>query len=233
MTPVTRDPDGQSPDHADVVLPHRPWPGLGPGRPWTISTRRASRITSGEVIGTGTGSPSASLPCHQSAGRQGSGGDRPRRERSGGRLRAVSWPGWKSPGGRRCSVPGDGDPQPLGRRSRSPDHEAMQRVPHPRPGERRRGTQGAGWVRSTRLGWSLSRCNTESGGNFGQTCHDRHSFLAIDVHGAEIRAQAALIMPCTLDAGKPRGQGQAIELVPSTARRDVSGATCRRSAFPH
>jgi tetratricopeptide (TPR) repeat protein len=33
----------------------------------------------------------------------------------------------------------------------------------------------AGWVRSQGIGWSMSRCNTESGGAFGcVTCHDPH-----------------------------------------------------------
>jgi hypothetical protein len=32
-----------------------------------------------------------------------------------------------------------------------------------------------GWVRSQGAGWKWSRCNTESGGNFGcVTCHDPH-----------------------------------------------------------
>ena len=37
------------------------------------------------------------------------------------------------------------------------------------------GHKGQGWVRSQGFGWSVSRCNTESGGTFGcTTCHDPH-----------------------------------------------------------
>ena len=49
--------------------------------------------------------------------------------------------------------------------------------------------ENAGWVRSQGIGWSRSRCNTESAGAFGcVTCHDPHqSARATSTAGYELK----------------------------------------------
>jgi hypothetical protein len=62
--------------------------------------------------------------------------------------------------------------------------------------------ENAGWVRSQGIGWSRSRCNTESGGAFGcVTCHDPHqSARATSTADYELKC-----LTCHASASQPAG----------------------------
>jgi hypothetical protein len=80
----------------------------------------------------------------------------------------------------------------------------------------------AGWVRSQGVGWTMSRCNTESGGAFGcVTCHNPHK-PASATSTAEYEARC---LECHASTRKPAPRDESASTV-------QSGAEARHRACP-
>jgi tetratricopeptide (TPR) repeat protein len=76
--------------------------------------------------------------------------------------------------------------------------------------------ENPGWVRSQGVGWSRSRCNTESGGAFGcVTCHDPHQ-SARAVSTAEYEGKC---LACHASASEPAGKAASDSMVRAAAGR--------------
>ena len=173
LTMVTRDADGGH---------------LSPGCPITTRRKDAAGIarswTRPTPSGPGSGVPGSSdrrarrrrqvplLPHDQPAG--GRSRSAPRRPTAPsaasvamGQAATMSRPCRPASPTWRSSIP---PPSP-----RPPSRQAMQRLPYPGQGLPHDDPDNPGWVRSQGVGWTWSRCNTESGGSFGcVTCHDPH-----------------------------------------------------------
>ena len=94
--------------------------------------------------------------------------------------------------------------------------------------------ENPGWVRSQGVGWTRSRCNTESGGAFGcVTCHDPHQQRRA-ISTAEYEAKCLLCHPRRASPrtsnpqfhGAQPAAGPLSAPAPSTPRRDVLGVIC-------
>jgi predicted CXXCH cytochrome family protein len=76
--------------------------------------------------------------------------------------------------------------------------------------------ENAGWVRSQGIGWSRSRCNTESGGAFGcVTCHNPHQ----SARATSTAKYEAKCITCHASTSQPAG-------------KETSGLTARVGAGP-
>lgn len=74
--------------------------------------------------------------------------------------------------------------------------------------------ENPGWIRSQGVGWSRSRCNTESGGTFGcVTCHNPHQ-TASATSTAEYEARCLKCHPAT---GKPAARPNTVPTVQESA----------------
>ena len=128
----------------------------------------------GETIGT-RAEVASCLDCHTTFPRAG-------RERTGPEAadRAIGCERCHGPGGNhlKAVAAGFSDPAIVNPTSASPEAVTQKRcnICHILDPQYQRGDrEKPGWVRSQGVGWSWSRCNTESGGAFGcVTCHDPH-----------------------------------------------------------
>ena len=80
------------------------------------------------------------------------------------------------------------------------------------------------WIRSQGVGWTFSRCNTESGGAFGcVTCHDPHKQCPVD-HDCPVRGQMPLVslLAGTKQSFLPRQSVERLPGVPHASRSDRS-----------
>jgi len=105
--------------------------------------------------------------------------------------------------------PADASPQVVTSKQCNDCHILVNKVRHDDP-------ENPGWVRSQGIGWSRSRCNTESGGAFGcVTCHDPHrSARAASTADYEVKC-----LICHSSTSQPAGN-------------EVPGSTARASAAP-
>ena len=161
------------PHRAALVLPHGRGPRLGSVDRSTRSTRPKPRTSRAKRSASATAWPNACIATSPT---------RAGRERIGPETadRAIGCERCHGPGGHHLAAVAAGFPDPA---IVNPASASPQAVTEKQCNDchildrnfRDDDRENPGWVRSQGVGWTWSRCNTESGGAFGcVTCHDPH-----------------------------------------------------------